>query len=387
MPARNVWWTRREVSPLELFFDLVFVLAVGQLAHHLLGHLSWTGVAETLIALVAVCGVWAFTSFEATMLDVERGSTRATIIAVMALGLFMNAGVSGAFEEQPWLFVVPMMLALAGPGAYAAATAPTPELRGHFRRVLGWLAVSVPFWIVGAALSPEARIWLWAVAALVDLTGTWTAHPAPGRALQSARLPFDAEHMIERMRLFLIILLGETVLALGRVLTEHAPDAPSLLMVLGGFAALVCLWAIYFGRTEQQVVSHASATEDPIRSVHAGLNAIYGVVAGLVAFAAGIELALAHGPGHPAGTGGVLLLGGPMVYLLAQAWYFRVETGTGWLPRAGGGFVLGAGAVAAYWLPAWAAVAVLVVILLGLTAYLAHGWTGPRPGTEPAASS
>jgi hypothetical protein len=54
----------------------------------------------------------------------------------MGLGLFMNAGIIHAFEDSPWPFVIPMLLALTGLGGYAAATAPAPHLRQHFLRVL-----------------------------------------------------------------------------------------------------------------------------------------------------------------------------------------------------------------------------------------------------------
>jgi low temperature requirement protein LtrA len=139
------------------------VLAIGQLTHHLIGHLSWRGSAETLVMPVAVCGVWAFTSFEVTLLDIERRGAK--------------AGIALAFDDSPWLFVIPMLLALTGPGGYAAATAPTPLLRQHFLRVLIWVAVAAPFRIAGAVLGPERRIWSWAAAAFIDLLGTWTAYP------------------------------------------------------------------------------------------------------------------------------------------------------------------------------------------------------------------
>ena len=278
MMVREARSAHREVSPLELFFDLVFVLAIGQLTHHLVDHLTWCGAAETLVALVAVCGVWVFTTFEVTLLDIERTGTRVVTITVMGLGLFMNAGIGHAFDDSPWLFVVPMLLALNGPAIYAAATAPTPLLRRHFLHVLIWFAVSAPFWVAGAALDTQWRMWCWAVAALIDLVGTWTAHPVPGGATRTRQLPFDAEHTLERMRLFLIILLGETVLTLGRVIAAHHSDALTLVLAAGCFVALVCLWAVYFGRAEQLVESHIAATENPIRSVHIGINVIYGVV-------------------------------------------------------------------------------------------------------------
>ncbi|MDI2031784.1 low temperature requirement protein A [Saccharopolyspora sp. TS4A08] len=372
MAERRSRWAHREVSPLELFFDLVFVLAVSQLTHHLIEHLTWHGAAETLLLLVAVCGVWAFTSFEVTMLDVERRATRAVTAGVMGCGLFMNAGIAHAFADGPWLFVIPMLAALAGAAGFAALRAPSPELREHFRRVLVWIAASMPFWLVGAGLDAEWRMRLWGVAALIDLVGTWTAHPVPRRALRSTSVPFDASHMLERMRLFLIILLGETVLTIGRVMSEEHPDVRTLLSSLGVFVALVCLWLTYFGRGEQQVADHIAATDDPIRSVHLGINAVYGVMAGLVVLAAGSELVIAHAEDAHAGIGGVLLLGGPTLYLLAQMFYFRATTGIVWIPRGLGAIALTTGAVAAYWLPPLVAVLVLVLVLLVLVSHIAR---------------
>ena len=372
--ARAEPGTHRAVSPLELLFDLVFVLAISQLTGHLSQHLSWRGAGETLVLLVGVCGVWTFTSFEVTLLDIEHRSTGAVTVVVMGLGLFMNAGIAHAFGDGPWLFAVPMLLSLAGPGLYAALHAPTRELRQHFRRVLVWVTASGVLWLTGAALGPGARLWCWSVAAFVDLVGTWTAHPTPGRVTRTDRVPFDAAHMVERMRLFLIILLGESVLALGRGIADHRSDPPTLLLALGGFVTLVCLWSVYFGRAEQVVVRHVAASDDPVRSVRLGMNVIYGVVTGLVVLAAGSDLLLAHVHAHRSGVAGALLLAGPAVYLLSHAVYFRVETGAGWVPRAVVAAALGGGGVAAYWLPPYAAVALLVAILLALTGYLS--WVG-----------
>jgi low temperature requirement protein LtrA len=72
LPAPPVQQNREAVSPLELFFDLVFIFAVSQLSHHLLDELSWRGAAETLVLLIAVFGVWSGTSFEATLLNIGR---------------------------------------------------------------------------------------------------------------------------------------------------------------------------------------------------------------------------------------------------------------------------------------------------------------------------
>src|SRR4051794_7235878 len=89
---------RYEVTPLELFFDLVFVFAVSQLSHHLLTHLSWWGAVETLVLLRAVFGAWFITSWSATIVPVHQSRTRGLLLTVMLLGLFMNAAVTRAFS-------------------------------------------------------------------------------------------------------------------------------------------------------------------------------------------------------------------------------------------------------------------------------------------------
>src|SRR5215207_2694777 len=93
-----------EVTPLELFFDLVFVFAVSQLSHHLLAHLSWRGAAETLVMLRAVYAVWYSTSWAATMIPAHQPRTQWMILSVMLLGLFMNASVTRAFTTSGWAF-------------------------------------------------------------------------------------------------------------------------------------------------------------------------------------------------------------------------------------------------------------------------------------------
>ena len=72
-----------EISPLELLFDLVFVFAVAQLSSHLLGDLSWRGMAETIVLLIAVYNVWSYTSFEATLINVGKKQTQWMMLIVM----------------------------------------------------------------------------------------------------------------------------------------------------------------------------------------------------------------------------------------------------------------------------------------------------------------
>ncbi|MDN5796834.1 MAG: low temperature requirement protein A [Intrasporangium sp.] len=355
---------RREVSPLELFYDLVFVFAVSQLSHHLLEHLSWRGAAETAVMLVAVFGVWAATSFDVTALDVARSRTKVVLVVLMLLGLFMNAGITDAFGHTGWTFVVPLLVVLLGHNVVMALLAPTPVLRAHYARALVWAVATAPLWLLGAAAAPASRPAWWAAAALVELLGFWLAHPLPGRRLQSEHLDIDAEHMLERLRLFLIILFGETVLTIGRVISETPITVASAIASVGVLVALICLWGSYFGGAENIVATHLGSTTDPIRSIRLGANVTYGVLAGLVAVAVGSDLAIAD----PLGPGSVplalLLCGGIVVYLASHAWFFGVVIRGAWLERVGAAAAVTVVGVAAVWLPPLVTVLVLDAVLV-----------------------
>ncbi|MBA3372132.1 MAG: low temperature requirement protein A [Euzebyaceae bacterium] len=93
------------VSPVELFFDLVYAVAIGQLSHHLLEHLDGVGVAQTAVLLLAVMSAWSHTVWVVSMLDIERLPVRGMLLAVMFCSVFLTTSIPGAFEYRGWLFV------------------------------------------------------------------------------------------------------------------------------------------------------------------------------------------------------------------------------------------------------------------------------------------
>ncbi|MFE7595300.1 low temperature requirement protein A [Kitasatospora sp. NPDC057512] len=357
---------RRSVSPLELFFDLVFVFAVGQLAEHLHEELSWRGAGESAVMLVAVLSCWALTSFDATFLDVELPRTRWLVLTVMGLGLYANAQIPHAFAGRPWAFALPLAAVLFLTAVTAAVTAPTAVLRGHYRRVTAWAAVSVPLWLVGAAAGSGPRLAWWAAAAAVDMTGVWLAHPLPGNVLVSRDLAFDAEHMVERIRLFIIVQLGETVLTLGAAVSAAPVDVPTVATGLGVFVALVCLCASYFRGGEEILARHVAATADRLLPVRRAVSGQYPTLAGLVALAVGAELAVAHPTGHGSATLSLLLFGGPVLYVITQAWWYYTSTGRAWGARLLACLACAVAGLAARWLPPLVSVLLLDAVLVAL---------------------
>ena len=132
MPAR------REVTPLELFFDLVYVFAIGQLSHQLLAHPTWTGAAQTLVLYLAVYAAWAYTTWAVTLVPAEDPRTRRMLLAVMFAGLFMNAAIPRAFGDAGWVFVATFLLIHIGRTVWLLTVGLDPVNQEHFRRVLVW---------------------------------------------------------------------------------------------------------------------------------------------------------------------------------------------------------------------------------------------------------
>ena len=108
------------------------------------------------------------------------------LLAVMLVGLFMNAAIAHAFDSGGWAFVVPLLVIQGGRSILKIVTAPTRMLREHYARLLCWILATAPLWITGAILQVESRLLWWAGAAVIDLIGTWLAHPLPGRKLRAA---------------------------------------------------------------------------------------------------------------------------------------------------------------------------------------------------------
>ena len=310
-----------EVTPLELFFDLVFVFAVSQLSHHLLTHLSWRGVAETLVMALAIFAVWFSTSWSATLIPVDQSRTRWLVFAVMLVGLFMNAAVTRAFTKSGWAFVIPLLMIQLGRAVWALVNSTDALFREHYTRTLLWLIATTPLWIAGAAVQPEARVLWWALAASIDQLGRWLAHPVPGRRLHSENVDFDADHMLERCRLFLLIALGETVFTTGTAIA--AVPITLMTLVTGTFALVgtVALWALSFGRSHRLILRHLEKTIDPIRASRHAADALMVMVTGLIAVAVANEMVIAHPLGSPSLALSLLLGGGPMLFLTAQGWY------------------------------------------------------------------
>ncbi|MEV7663640.1 low temperature requirement protein A [Paenarthrobacter sp. NPDC089316] len=353
-----------EVSPLELFFDLVFVFAIMQLSLYLLEHLTWTGIAQTGVLYIAVFTVWSYTTWAGTLTDPARGPVRAMLLGAMLLGLFMNVSIASAFDTSGWLFVTTYLVMQIGRTLWLLSAGLDTVMHQHFQRTLVWLVASGPLWTVGAVVESGPRLILWSIATVVDLIGMLAAHPLAGKRVRTEKTAFPVAHQFERARLFFIIALGETVMTTGSAIT-HAPLGPMTLFV--GAVALtgtITLWWVYFGRSEGAARARVNFDQDPVKTTRYANYSLMAMVAGLLAIAVGDELVIAHPAGEAEPSTNALLYGGPFLFFAAQSWYMRVAMNE--LPRSRPMAMMALVVLtAATWQapPYLAAVAAMVVIL------------------------
>ncbi len=315
----------RVVTPLELFFDLVYVFAIGQLSHHLLEHVDLRTAAETAIMTLAVVYAWYMVAWGANWLDPERLPVRLLLVGLMFASLLMSAAIPEAFDGRAWLFVSGYLLIQIGRTLFLIVALRGRALGEHFVNDLVWEILAGALWIAGAITDGDARLALWGAAVVATHAGTWSLHwlPGRGRAIDLDHTEIAGGHLVERFRLFFIIALGETVLTMGTAFSGEPFELERLLALAIGFTGTVALWWCYFHGAERVGVELAERAEDAGAVGWLGTWTLTLMVLALVGIAVGDELAIAH-PGDEATLGFTLLtFGGPALFLLAQVFFLR----------------------------------------------------------------
>ncbi|HSF83157.1 MAG TPA: low temperature requirement protein A [Anaerolineales bacterium] len=240
---------------------------------------------------------------------------------------------------------------------------------------------ATPLWIAGAVVVSEARLLWWGLAIGLDTLGRWLAHLIPGRRLQSKNVPFDADHMLERCRLFLLIALSETVFTIGTAIAE-API--SLMTLVTGTSALlgtIALWALSFGRSHRLILQHLEETSNLIRTSRYAVNVLMIMVAGLIAVAVANEIVIAEPQEQVLPALSLLLGGGPILFLAAQGRYLwkilNIRSQLHWI----GGVALLLVDLTTLALPAYAAL-ILVGVSLATLAILDQKMSNHQALTE-----
>ncbi|MEU5903729.1 low temperature requirement protein A [Micromonospora sp. NPDC047467] len=370
MVSRPERLLRRSDTPLsatflELFFDLAFVLALSQLAQHLLHDLTLAGVLRTAMLLAGVWWIWVTTTWFADWYDPESPVVRAVLVAATLGSLLAGVAIPQALDGRGVLFA----------GAYVAVhlirgTVTVVALRGHPRqtralRILCWFSVSAVPWLAGAFL-PQWRVPLWLLALAIDLTGPRLGWPTPRMGWTTwQELHLAGEHFAERYQQIMIIALGELVLVAGLTYGGTRLELRQTAAFLLVFVTAVLIGLLYATPAGQRLgpaIEHAGPSRLGVLTGYLHLV----MVAGIVVTAVGSELTIARPTEVGDMTVVVVILGGPMLFLAGRILFsLAIHRRLSW-PRVVGLLVL-AGAAAVLRLPLLAVSAVAAGVLLVVT--------------------
>jgi low temperature requirement protein LtrA len=321
------------VGFIELFFDLVFVFAVTQLAHRLVKYPSPVGVAQSLILFLAIWSVWTGTTWVTNRLDVERNSVRLLLLSMIIGGLFQALAIPDAFDfsfDARAFAVVHIALQLGRTlfilGAFFDRN--TLHLRHSLRTVM-WVLAAAPFWIVGALQSDEERLFWWAAALVVEYGATAARYWVPGLGTsQAADWDVEASHFAERCGLFIIIALGELILITGNTVGDLTRNFYTLTAFISTIVASMAVWWIYFSFSAERNADFVEGAPDSGRA--ARIVYVYfhvPLICGLLLSAAGDEALVSH-PADAATLGELVqIVGGTALFLTGALLVKRVICG------------------------------------------------------------
>ena len=314
----------------ELFFDLVYVFAVTQLSHELLHDLTPVGILQTLILWFAVWLGWQYTCWVTNWFNPETPPIRGLLFATMALALVMASALDGAFGDRGLVFAGAYAAMQVGRTAFILFSLGRDHpLAANYRRMLGWLLISACFWIAGGLSESWMRAGFWAVAVLCEYVSPMFGFALPGLGRSSTRdWTIEGGHLAERCQLFVIVALGETLLATGAMLAgAEVWDASVLSAMLATFIGTLAMWWLYFGTSSKDATHAITRSDDPGR-IGASFHYVHAIlIAGIIATAVGNDLVMAHPHDDVKLAYGLILSLGPILYLAGSAIYKKVVYG------------------------------------------------------------
>jgi low temperature requirement protein LtrA len=354
-----------QVTPLELFFDLVFVFAITQVTALLADDPTWSGVLRGMLVLVALWWAWTGYAWLTSTLDVDEGAVRLAMLAAMGTMLVVALAVPGAFGDDAVLFGAAYLLVrVLHVVLYAIVGRDDPHLLGAVLRFAPTALLGASLIVVAGFLDGDARIAVWIVALTIDYVGP--AVIGAGRGWRIA-----PEHFAERHGLIILIALGESIIAIGvgagLVLDTGVVTAAAL-----GIVVVSALWWLYFdvaailART-RLVQANGAEQARMARDAYSYLH--LPMVAGVVLFALGLKTTLAHVGDELAIVPAVALCGGTALFLLANVAYLFRTTGRVFRRRTVGAAVLLAFVPVAGAIPALAALVVVSTVCCLVVAY------------------
>jgi len=303
----------QRVTPLELFFDLVFVFGLTQVTSLMSADPTWSGLARGMLVLAALWWAWAAYAWLTNTIDPDEGAARLAVFGAMAAMLIVGLAAPGAFDDDALLFGVAYLAVRVLHIVLYALAADDEDIRGAVMRLAPTSVVAAGLILGAAALDGAAQGIVWLVALAVDYSGPlygggrgWRVFPA---------------HFAERHGLIVIIALGESIVAIGIGAAGIDLGGLVVLAAILGVVVSAALWWSYFDvvaivaerkMTEAKGVARSRIARDSYSYLHLPM------VAGIILLALGVKKTIGHVDEPLESVPAVALCGGVALYYLAH---------------------------------------------------------------------
>ncbi|MEH2561086.1 low temperature requirement protein A [Bradyrhizobium sp. AZCC 2289] len=308
------------VTYAELFFDLVFVYAVTQISHMLLGRFTPLGAVQVTLLFLAVWWVWVYTTWVTNWLNPELTPVRILLFLLMLGGLVLSTSIPTAFEGRGLWFAIAYATMQVGRTLFWLVSTP-PErtpVRHNAIRILIWLSGSAIFWVLGGFADGPSRLWLWVVALTIEYIAPAALFWIPKLGPSSVEAwAVEGGHMAERCAGFIIIALGEAIVVNGATFAELTWSTENVSAFLSAFVGSIAMWWIYFHKGAEagsELISKSAESGRVARLAYTYLH--MPIVGGIILSAVADELVLKHPGGHSDIRTVLSAIGGPLLFLV-----------------------------------------------------------------------
>ena len=366
------------VSPLELFFDLVFVLALTQCTALMADEPTWEGLAKGLLVLGVLWWSWVGYAWITSVVDPEDDAVRIVIFAAMAALLVAGLSVPEAFDDAALVFACAYaVVRIAHIALFMLASRDDPGLRASVIGLAISTAIGTGLLVAASFADGTLQGALWAVALTLDMAGPYF--------IESEGWRLVPHHFAERHGLIVIIALGESIVAIGVGAHEKVDFGIAVAAVVGTCLA-AAQWWLYFD-VVALVAARRLAQAEPGREQNEMARDSYSylhfpMVAGIVLVALGMKKTLGHVEDPLKLVPATALLGGTALYLLAHVAFRYRHIHTLNTRRLGLSVLLVAFIPAAVEIPALASISVLAVVLAALIGVETRAYGDSRARTR-----
>jgi low temperature requirement protein LtrA len=319
---------QNRVTNAELLFDLVFVFAVTQLSHMLLGRFTQLGAVQVTLLFLAVWWVWVYTAWVTNWLDPEQTPVRLLLFCLMLGGLVLSTSIPTAFEGRGLWFAIAYAAMQTGRTLFWLIVTPEQQtaVRHNAIRILVWLCCSGVFWILGGLAEGEKRLWLWIVALSIEYVAPFARFWTPKMGFSSMEAwSVEGGHMAERCAGFIIIALGEAIVVDGATFAELTWTPENIGAFLAALVGSIAMWWIYFHKGAEagsEMISKSAESGRVARLAYTYLH--MPIVAGIILTAVADELVLTHPTGHSDLKTVISAIGGPLLFLIGTILFKHV---------------------------------------------------------------